>query len=199
MLFNITGSRLLRLFFIIALTALLVACGEEQAQEQVEAPPPEQEKTVVAEDAPPLTTETDPEVAAETAPAPAAEPAAPAARAGAETHTVNALATAFDPMVIFIEPGDTVRWTNMAGHDSRSLEGLIPEGAEHWATPMGQNAAITLTEPGLYIYMCTPHYAMGMAGAIIVGDAHNLEQVDANATGMARRVLARVKQALENR
>ncbi len=195
MLFNMTGSGFLRLLFITALLVLLAACGDDQAQQEAEAPEPE---TVPAEEVPPLAVETDAEVEPEVTAAPEPEER-PAAPAGAQTHTVNALATAFDPMVIFIEPGDTVRWINMAGHDSRSLEGLIPEGADHWATPMGQNAAITLTEPGLYIYKCTPHYAMGMAGAIIVGDAHNLEQVDANATGMARRVLARVKQAVENR
>lgn len=192
MLFEFMRSSLLRLSLVAALPMLLTACGNDQVEPEAEAPAAE--ATVAAEDVPALTAETDPE--AVVTPEPAAEPAA--APASAETHTVNALATAFDPMVIFIEPGDTVRWINMAGHDSRSLEGLIPDGAEHWATPMGQNASVTLTEPGLYIYKCTPHYAMGMAGAIIVGDAHNLDQVDANATGMARRVLARVKQALEN-
>jgi pseudoazurin len=194
MLFTFMRFKVLRLIPGATLILLLIACGD-QAEPETEAPAPAV-KTTPAEEVPALAAETDPKASAEVVPEPDAGPMAPA---DAETHTVNALATAFDPMVIFIEPGDSVSWVNMAGHDSRSLEGLIPEGAEHWATPLGQSATITLTEPGLYLYKCTPHYAMGMAGAVIVGDAHNLDEVDANATGMARRVLARVKQALENR
>lgn len=123
---------------------------------------------------------------------------APLAVAAGETHTVTARATSFDPDVLFIEPGDEVSFTNMAGHDSRSMEGLIPDGADHWATAMGENATITLTEPGVYIYKCTPHYAMGQVAAIVVGgDTHNLEQVKENATGMASRAVSRVEAAVE--
>jgi len=34
----------------------------------------------------------------------------------AADHTITARSTAYDPMVLKIEPGDTVNWVNMSGH-----------------------------------------------------------------------------------
>ena len=117
----------------------------------------------------------------------------------AEEVVVEAQATAFAPIVVTIKPGDTVVWTNMVGHDSQSLEGLIPEGAEHWHVPMGENGSVTLDVEGLYIYKCTPHFALGMVGAIIVGDpASNLAAVEANAKGMAKRAFIKAKKVIES-
>ena len=56
----------------------------------------------------------------------------------AEDVTVSAQATKFAPLVVFIQPGDRVSWTNMSGHDSKSLEGVIPDGAEHWHLKLGR-------------------------------------------------------------
>lgn len=50
----------------------------------------------------------------------------------ADEIVVTAKATAFDPIVVFIKPGDTVKWTTMAGHDTVSIEGMTPEGAPPW-------------------------------------------------------------------
>lgn len=38
-----------------------------------------------------------------------------------ETHTVKATGMAFDPMVIQIEPGDTVKWQSMSTHNVETL------------------------------------------------------------------------------
>jgi len=97
--------------------------------------------------------------------------------ATAKTHTVYGQATSFSPNILFINPGDTVQWQNMTIHDSVSMEGLIPEGAEPWVFKLGQNGAVTLTEEGVYIYKCNPHYPLGMVAAIIVGKPVNIEQV----------------------
>lgn len=130
--------------------------------------------------------------------APAAEIPAPAAEA--QEHIVYAQATSFDPIVLFINPGDTVKWTNMSPiHDTVSLEGLIPEGATPWQFPIGENASITLDVEGVYIYKCTPHYAVGMVGAIVVGQPVNLEQVKTNATGRAKGAVIKVERALAQR
>lgn len=120
---------------------------------------------------------------------------APAA-VGAKTHTVNGRATSFSPNIIFINPGDTVQWENMTIHDSVSMEGLIPEGAEPWTFKIGQNGAVTLTEEGVYIYKCNPHYPLGMVAAIIVGKPVNVEQVQANATGRSKGIVIKVVKAL---
>ncbi|MEX1200250.1 MAG: plastocyanin/azurin family copper-binding protein [Methylophaga sp.] len=109
---------------------------------------------------------------------------------GAETHVVTAQGLAFDPLVIKINPGDTVSWRKMSTHNSESIDGLIPEGAEKWNSPMSQNYERTFTQEGIYIYKCTPHIGAGMGGAIIVGDPVNLEQIkSADVAGAAGRLV----------
>ncbi|MCI0401158.1 MAG: plastocyanin/azurin family copper-binding protein [Gammaproteobacteria bacterium] len=117
----------------------------------------------------------------------------------AEEVTVTAQATAYEPIVVFIQPGDTVKWTNMSGHNTASLDGLIPEGGEPWDSALGDNYSQKFEVEGVYIYKCTPHYSLGMAGAIVVGQPTNFEQVKQNATGMAMRVVAKTNKALDQR
>lgn len=114
----------------------------------------------------------------------------------AEEHVIRAGATNFNPLHLFIKPGDTVRWTNMVVHDTQSMEGLIPEGAEHWKSAIGQELAIALDKEGAYIYKCNPHYANGMIGAIIVGEATNMDQLDKNAKGREKGVIFKLKKIL---
>jgi pseudoazurin len=121
------------------------------------------------------------------------------AMAEAKTYTVMGQATSFSPNILFINPGDTVQWTNMTIHDSVSMEGLIPDGAEPWVFKLGQNGAVTLTEEGVYIYLCNPHYPLGMVAAIIVGKPVNIEQVQANATGRSKGIVIKVVKALATR
>lgn len=113
--------------------------------------------------------------------------------------TVTARSTAYDPVVVFIQPGETVVWTNMAGHDAVTIDGLLPEGAEPFKLAMGQNGSATLDVEGVYVYKCTPHYAMGMAGVIVVGEPSNFEQIKADATGMARRVVHHAEKAMNDK
>jgi len=119
------------------------------------------------------------------------------ANALAAEHTIVAQATNFSPIILFVQPGDTVQFTNMSPiHDSVSMQGLIPEGAEGWAFAIGESGTLNLDMEGIYIYKCNPHYAVGMSGAIIVGEATNLEQVKANATGRSKGVVIKVARAL---
>jgi len=130
----------------------------------------------------------------------------------AEDYTVKAVVTNWQPMILFIKPGDQVTWVNMNGHDSVSLKGMIPEGAKPWRGPLGQSISVTLTKPGIYIYKCEPHAAMGMEGAIIVGEGKpaNLGAVEAAAKtikngpdgappGFVKRVVRKAKAALKKR
>ena len=121
------------------------------------------------------------------------------AMAEAKTHTVFGQATSFNPKILFINPGDTVQWVNMTIHDSVSMQGLIPEGAEPWKFNIGQNGAVTLPEEGVYIYKCNPHYPNGMVAAIIVGKPINIEQVQTNATGRSKGIVIKVVKALATR
>jgi len=116
----------------------------------------------------------------------------PAAQAG-ESHTISAKSTAYDPMVLKVEPGDEVKWVNMSGHFNQFEAGLIPEGAETWTTRMGNDVSRTFDVEGVYVYKCPPHFAMGMVGAIIVGEPVNMAEVEENATGMYKRAVAKAK------
>lgn len=78
----------------------------------------------------------------------------------------------FSPDILHIAPGDTVTFVPTdSGHNTASKRGMIPEGAMPWNSPMDQEFSVTLTVPGIYGYVCLPHYEMGMVGLIVVGDA----------------------------
>lgn len=116
-----------------------------------------------------------------------------------QTHTVNAQGLKFDPLVVKINSGDSVEWRNMATHNTESLEGLIPAGAEKWNSPIGKSYKRTFTEEGIYVYKCTPHFGTGMGGAIIVGEPVNLEQIkNADVSGAAGRLVREAIAAAES-
>jgi pseudoazurin len=124
--------------------------------------------------------------------------------AAAETHTIKARGPAYEPLVVFAEPGDTIAWVNMAmgTHDAKSIPDLIPEGAEHWKSPLGEDFQVTLEKEGIYLYECTPHVGLGMAGAIVVGDPKNLPELEEKiktAHGAVKRVFRKTKQAIESK
>jgi len=140
-------------------------------------------------------------------PAIVAATALAAAGAAAQDHVVTAQVTNFEPMVLFVEPGDSVTWTNMAGHDTASIEGMIPEGAKAWHSKMGEQYTVTFEQEGAYVYKCTPHVATGMVGTVIVGggDPGNLDAIDAAledvpvAKNMIARAIRKMKKQLEQR
>lgn len=108
--------------------------------------------------------------------------AAPPAPAG-ETHVIRVISDAetgqprFDPPVLHVAPGDTVRIA-MGGKvfASRLIAGMHPPGSELWWGQVGESIEITLTEPGVYGHKCGAAYALGLVGLIVVGDAAvNLE------------------------
>jgi pseudoazurin len=121
----------------------------------------------------------------------------------AKTHIVKAVVTKFQPMVLFVNLGDTVTWTNMTGHDTAAVEGMIPEGVEAWHSKMGDQFSLKFTETGAYVYKCTPHVSLGMLGAIIVGEGQpsNLDQIVGNPEnkGMVGRAVREMKKALDER
>ncbi|MEM6487236.1 MAG: pseudoazurin [Pseudomonadota bacterium] len=99
--------------------------------------------------------------------------------AAAEDHQVQMLnrsdsgdVMVFEPAVLRIAPGDTVTFVPTAkGHNAESIADLVPEGAEGWKGKINQEVTITFDVEGVYAYKCTPHYATGMIGLIIVGDS----------------------------
>ena len=108
----------------------------------------------------------------------------------AESYEVQMLNTGedgvmvFEPAVLSINPGDSVTFkaTN-PGHNSESMQEMMPEGAQGWKGGMGQDVTVTFDQDGVYVYQCTPHLMMAMVGVIKVGSGPNLEAIKAAATG----------------
>ena len=86
----------------------------------------------------------------------------------------------FEPAVLNINPGDSVTFkpTN-PGHNSESMEGMMPEGAECWQGDTDQDVTVAFDPDGVYVYQCTPHLIMAMVGVIKVGSGSNLEAIKA--------------------
>ena len=86
----------------------------------------------------------------------------------------------FLPRVLVIQPGDTVNFVSVdRGHNSVSLKGMVPDGAEDWKGKLNKDIAVTFDTPGYYGYQCTPHYALGMVGLIIVEGDGKLDNLEA--------------------
>jgi len=91
--------------------------------------------------------------------------------------------TYFEPSVLVIEPGDTVRWTVATGrHSSTAYPEGLPGGAEPWDTGiLGESASpveVTFGEEapkGSYPYYCQIHEDAGMLGLIVVGEPSKLD------------------------
>tara|TARA_Y100000768_G_scaffold341413_1_gene285864 strand:+ start:40 stop:501 length:462 start_codon:yes stop_codon:yes gene_type:complete len=85
----------------------------------------------------------------------------------------------FEPAVLKIAVGDSVTFESTdAAHNSASLPGMIPENAVSWNGELSRDITVTLTQPGVYAYQCTPHSMMAMVGVIQVGnDSSNLATV----------------------
>ena len=99
-------------------------------------------------------------------------------------HVVNMLNSGeggqmiFEPAVIKVSKGDTIHFKliDMA-HNSASIDGMIPSGADSWAGELNQDVSVTLDTEGVYVYQCDPHVMMAMIGVIQVGEAVNIDEI----------------------
>lgn len=84
----------------------------------------------------------------------------------------------FDPPLLHVQLGDTVVFEpTQASHNTASKRGMIPEEAQSWNSAIDERFEITFNANGTYGYICSPHYAMGMVGMVLVGDySTNLEE-----------------------
>ena len=105
----------------------------------------------------------------------------------ANVHTVRMVSEDggfhFEPHIVHVEPGDTVRWVLESGrHTATSYDPSngtplrIPEGANGWDSGMlsesGETFEKTFQIEGVYDYFCVPHEGAGMIGTVVVGEAH---------------------------
>ncbi len=112
-------------------------------------------------------------------------------RTGENVHVVRMISTDdgeyhFEPHVVRLDPGDTVRWelesgahTTTAYHPANGdRPRRIPEGAQPWnsgfLTEDGSTTfERTFTVEGVYDYFCIPHEGYGMIGTLVVGEPGN--------------------------
>ncbi|MEM6407017.1 MAG: pseudoazurin [Pseudomonadota bacterium] len=93
----------------------------------------------------------------------------------------------FYPRVISVQPGDTVVFKSVdRGHNSASIDGMLPEGAEEWNGKINDDIEVSFDQPGFYGYMCTPHATVGMVGLVVVEGDGKLDNLEA-AQGVRQR------------
>ena len=80
--------------------------------------------------------------------------------------------------LVKIDAGKSIEWVATdKGHNVEMLAG--PDGYElPKKTKLGDNVTIKFSVPGIYLYQCSPHAAMGMIGIVVVGgDTSNMEAI----------------------
>ena len=106
--------------------------------------------------------------------------ATPALAADYEVQMLNkgeAGTMVFEPNFLAIQPGDTVTFVPTdKSHNVENIKDMLPDGVEPFKSKVNEEFTMTFDVPGLYGIKCTPHFAMGMVGAIAVGqDLPNLD------------------------
>lgn len=104
----------------------------------------------------------------------------------------------FSPELVRIEPGDTVVFVPTdKGHNTVSIDGMLPEGAERINIGFNKEGAVTLDRPGIYGIKCTPHAGLGMVGLIVVGDPGSTDAVRRAATKLPPKARERIDALLD--
>ena len=77
----------------------------------------------------------------------------------------------FSEDIITVAPGAAVTWlATDRGHNVQFIDG--PDGVDlAKKSKVSNDVTITLNEPGVYVYVCTPHASTGMLGIVVVGAA----------------------------
>ena len=86
--------------------------------------------------------------------------------------------------LVKIEAGQSIEWVPTdKGHNVEMLAG--PDGYElPKKTKLNQPVNMTFKVPGIYLYQCSPHAALGMIGLIVVGgDTSNMDAKIKKLTG----------------
>ena len=147
----------------VAVTSLFAvsACGGGNADA------PETEKTEAAAD----DTATEEATTEETAEAPAVEPNGTEIEVQMYTKDPDDASglQVFKPRLVKAKVGDTITFVPTdPTHQSASIAGMLPEGVTGWEGKVNEKVSYVVPKPGVYGYKCTPHYAAGMIGLIVV-------------------------------
>lgn len=91
----------------------------------------------------------------------------------------------FDPAAVLVDPGTTVTWEwtgEGGGHNVAAVNGTFESEIVEDA---GHTFEHTFEDEGISPYVCTPHEALGMKGAIAVGDVIDDAELISGDTGGA--------------
>ena len=101
----------------------------------------------------------------------------------AETFTIEMLnklgkeRMVYSEKVISINTNDEILWKSKDKGHNVELIGM-PTGAKKYKSKISKDASYKFEKPGIYLYQCTPHKAMGMIGLVVVGnDKSNLDKI----------------------
>jgi pseudoazurin len=107
----------------------------------------------------------------------------------AAEHTVQMKNSGVDGIMVFepgflkVAVGDTVHFEPTdVGHNSESVAGLIPAGANPWKGDLGKKVSIKIDTNGVYVYECLPHSMLAMVGVIVAGNPTNLADIKKKVT-----------------
>ena len=103
----------------------------------------------------------------------------------------------FSKKIISIDLNDDVLWKSVdKGHNVQFIG--MPDGAKKYKSKISKDASYKFEKPGIYLYQCTPHKAMGMIGIIVVGnDKSNLEAIKkVKVYGKSKKILKKLLKKL---
>ena len=121
----------------------------------------------------------------------------------AENHTVEMLnklgkeRMVYSEKVLSIKVNDEITWKSVDKGHNVELIGM-PKGASKYKSKISKDAKYTFTQPGIYLYQCTPNKAMGMIGLVVVGeDKNNLDKIrKVKVYGKSKKLLKKLLKSL---
>ena len=121
----------------------------------------------------------------------------------AETFTIEMLnklgkeRMVYSEKVISINTNDEILWKSKDKGHNVELIGM-PTGAKKYKSKISKDANYKFEKPGIYLYQCTPHKAMGMIGLVVVGnDKSNLDKIKkVKVYGKSKKLLKKLLKAL---
>ena len=97
-----------------------------------------------------------------------------------------------------INVDDTILWKSVdKGHNVEFIG--MPDGVKKFKSKINKDVDYTFTIPGVYLYQCTPHKAMGMIGLVVVGeDLSNLDKIKkAKIRGKSKKIFRELLKELD--
>ena len=103
----------------------------------------------------------------------------------------------YSEKVLSIKVNDEITWKSVdKGHNVEFIG--MPKGVPKYKSKISKEAKYTFTQPGIYLYQCTPHKAMGMIGLVVVGgDKNNLDKIKkVKVYGKSKKLLKKLLKSL---